>query len=892
MNWTESQDVKVNKMRFKKEQLYANTQKQPLVYHLLGVGILAGELVNQLLPNNKVLAQAAYISGCLHDIGKVDPKFRCWVDDKISKNNGEELSEIDGTHIDKGNFSFEKHPRHNEISLWLMQFINLEKIVPNRVVRVLIEHAVYWHHAKPIRRDAYNNLNDIHTKLKSTYKTKGLTALTKSADLVMQEITEIIGANSIVNLSKLRASYDDETASDFRKTLLPEYKQYDLAEEIDEYASQVMINAKLNIIRTCVITADRKISALTSQQLRELIKNDKIPSLASELLDHSTGLTAEIENCLLGFDTAHPNSKRNADQFKAAKDLLAVEDVAVLNGPAGCGKTKIALEWAKLSGVKKIIWICPRVQVCEGLFADLTGNEYLPNANIEICTGEIKQQSRRGKIDITQEGNTFSGDIILTTIDQVINGITTHTYATSLLDFINSHVVFDEYHEYIPMPAFNILFGELVRCKQLLGSNSKTLLVSATPNYIYIERFLKIDRQDIIHVKSFNESKYKLVFESFDEDKRDSSNPLYAPQPDNTFVISNTASTAQLSYITNQRNENSILFHGKYKGCDKRFLFNKVFHSFKRNGSQDYKILRSGPIIQASLNITCSKIVTEFTVAESWLQRLGRLDRFGESDKVNHFVTAIPSIVISSNGKIKGNCARFLNSSNVYKSAYEWYQFLQSKIVPQPLTIDHIYQLYDEFYQSRRGIEAVEYDLTNALRDSVRTINHKVHDPIRLIQKKSNIFEKKLKKSNLRGDSRFIQMAKMKLNDDGSFSLLNEYAVNWHESDPNFENCYTESIDNIRNNGLIDYAAKKQGRVTHDSPLKGISKTKIGLRKQVLEGAAVSPKQPIYLSYTPNDLSEYLGETTSDPAAIYYAINQKQVIGAISIDKIQNKLGK
>ena len=54
----------------------------------------------------------------------------------------------------------------------------------------------------------------------------------------------------------------------------------------------------------------------------------------------------------------------------------------------------------------------------------------------------------------------------------------------------------------------------------------------------------------------------------------------------------------------------------------------------------------------------------------------------------------------------------------------------------------------------------------------------------------------------------------------------------------------------------------------------------------MLEGAAVEPQHPIYLSYTPDDLSEKLGENTPEETAIYYVIGTKQIIGSISLNKL------
>ena len=106
------------------------------------------------------------------------------------------------------------------------------------------------------------------------------------------------------------------------------------------------------------------------------------------------------------------------------------------------------MEWALNVSAKKILWICPRVQICQGLYKDLTSEDYPPNANIEIHTGEYKKISNIK--EVLEEKNHFTGDIVITTIDQIINSIITHRQISTLALFMNSTIVFDEFHEYIP----------------------------------------------------------------------------------------------------------------------------------------------------------------------------------------------------------------------------------------------------------------------------------------------------------------------------------------------------------------------------------------------------------------------------------------------------------
>lgn len=873
------------------ENYYANTKKQPLDQHLFAVGFLSYSFLQRfgLQENGDQLAKVAFVAGCLHDIGKIDPLFQNWIIEKTKKSIIEEVPE-EGQHIDKksGKGWFETHPRHNEISLLLYYLLSdgtYKKI--NNANKDSIKHALYWHHAKPIRQpeSEFKYMEDIYKKLKKNLNNADFGPLFQASEQIIKQINKLTEDyfDADFMLDGFLTVANEDSIYGLATTLLPEYKHYANAnEDIEDYLANVTENARNNLIRSVVVTADRLVSACSCENLKKHIEEKTLHQVLEQALIKEQGLNLAIEACLNGFEQRYPGSERNHQQSVAASKL-AEEEVAVgvLNGAAGCGKTKIALEWAFKTGVKKIIWICPRVQVCQGLFNDLTSKAYLPDAKIEINTGEFKLIHQSGSTVETAEGMSFSGDIVVTTIDQITNAIITHRHVDSLVTYMDSHVVFDEYHEYISMPAFNLLFAELVMCKKLQGNNAKVLLVSATPNYCFVEELLGLNPQDIVGIESFNQSRYQIRFVPFDETKQDDNNPLFQLQPSNTFVISNTAINAQLSFIANQNNESAILLHSKFKKTDKQNLFKQVFDNFKENGSHQYDLLRSGPIVQASLNISCDKMVTEFTHAENWLQRLGRLDRFGKNTTVNEYVTAIPENLATMEKRLS-SCEHFLKSLNCLQSAKAWHQFLQSEINDDPVTISQIYQLYKDFYKHGSYRNAIEEDLKKALKKSVAVINKKLLDPVSIPPKKiARDGTVKIKKHSLRGDNRFVQMAKWNIG-NGNTEFPNEYTYSETDIEEANEASLTYSVGAIcgygdsAKNSLIFMVNK------HHNIKEGSTKAHKDI---ILLNNARSPETPIYLSYTPEDLKKV--ESQPHSYAVYYAIGRNQPIGAFARNRLE-----
>lgn len=844
--------------------MIANTQKQALHEHLYAVAILS-KYISSFKTSNVDIQQCCLMAGLFHDIGKIDAPFQAWASKGKTvffDNNGE--------HIETGKFSFEKHARHNELSTWTFavlagaersskkEFLKHAGFA-NHDIRFIdiIKHAVYWHHAKPLRKQDFQDLG--------TIQKKSIPDVSDWLNKTSTLIEKVAAFSSALPVSAIRVASDDidEIVEDISKEPLPAYKRYRLDHEgAEDYSSDIQYNACCNIVRSSLICADKIISSLTAAELSDAIANHRIEALFSlEIEDHT--LSHAINQHASMF---YPGSERTKRQQSVANALSRKEGVAALCGPAGCGKTKIALEWARARGARKLYWVVPRVSVALGLYHEISSDDYLPDCNVEIFTSEYKLTRHQGIEHVTPEKEYLSGHVIITTIDQLVNAISTHRNINIFTDFMLHHAVFDEFHEFINMDALNLLFAEIVDSKRYQQGQANMLLVSATPHYTFCQLLLEIEPNDFVEMASSNASSYTVEFEDFTDQTDREEHPLYREVPENSIVINNTATRAQLSYLHRCHSESSVLFHSKLAAEDRRQLFKRVFNAFKQKGDRSISILRSAPIVQASLNITCQYMVTEATTPENMLQRLGRLDRFSEFESANRFIVAVPESV--RRGKIIDNEARFLNSLNIFYTTVAWVEYLTNQSLAQVFVSD-LYDLYKAFHRTERYRKVMLSDLSNALKQSAQSIEKKVVDPLWIKPKA----EKKtlLKKMSLRGDSRYVQMIRAEFN-KGALRFTNVLAFS-------VGNAMTLSLSEIDNGdeSPLNFMSRKHHQITGEG-------SRYENHSARLKDAARSIENPIYTSYPPEALAK-INEVNAASSLVYVS-TPEQVVGCMRLSAL------
>lgn len=605
---------------------YANSNKQQLDQHLTSVESSTHKVIDTCLHSldskmKQQVSQSVSIAALHHDDGKVDHNFQNYLATKETK---------DGW--------VENNPLHHELSLLTVSEFCKETPLS---VKKAVKFAVYYHHAEQRRKKSIKSVVE---------------------NYITQQYCDNLNTlhNTKFTLDDLLEPADTYQVPEFFSTVSMD--NVNLLDNIKSFKAKLDQDILNHLTKFTLVTADRYVSKQSNLE--------SVAEWSSEFDD------TNLRNSIIEYrDRVELVGERTDLQIEAANRVCDYDFNTVL-ACAGAGKTRLAvLAYEAKSKHKGIMWVCPRLAVCESLLAELSEN--LHGISISIISSDKTEcyiDGELSKLDV------WSADIIITTIDQVISTLVRHTNVEKFKEFLTRFVVFDEYHETLNILELYYVTMLLMRMKE--HQEYSHINISATPSPLHLRIIGKNEDswEYLINVDSFNTKKVKLNF--VDE---------YEDATKNTLYIFNTAKKAQL--LAQEQwllgNTDFSLYHARYNNLDKKDLTSQVLADFGKGCMSD-KILYSSPISQASLNISRKNMVTELTTPENFLQRLGRLNRFAEYDN------ATAKVIVNSDtafdrykGAVKNtNSYKFkivrdkmksTNSCFYAKSSYEFYVQLCKK---------------------------------------------------------------------------------------------------------------------------------------------------------------------------------------------------------------------
>ena len=432
------------------------------------------------------------------------------------------------------------------------------------------------------------------------------------------------------------------------------------------------------------------------------------------------------------------------------------------SAPAGAGKTKVILQASKTN---QILYVVPRVQIGESVYKELI--DYGITDKIELLTGD-KRILRIGDNEL-QDPVRMSGNITITTLDQLSSIMLGHGNIDAVTAMANRVVIFDEFHEFFELAGLVFLFCEFVKLRQMV--KAKTYLMSATANQYFVNTLLELRSTDVVKMSSFNTRPFEISVTAQED------NPFVKLYEPGVIVVGNTANQAQQGALQSINAGNkTICFHSKFTKSDRSVIFNQIIKEFGEEASKSEYVIYSGPIIQASFNISTHRMICEVSTFENVLQRLGRVNRFGKLES--------GAFDLSYKQTVKGDvdtsgALSFMCCANRTKA---FVAFVKAN--PFPSTLNEIYALYDRFHASEEASKAYAEDFRLLAKKSVSKFANQDFDPVQYPS--SGKKTAKLGRGGMRGTSYYVLMER---DNDG----LKSFA--WDAENP--KECFTDDLDHF-----------------------------------------------------------------------------------------------
>lgn len=704
-----------------------------------------------------------FIISFFHDLGKIDDSFQNYI---------------------KKDEKSENIINHAIYSYLIFKDLNIKNnCFINDEILEWISYAILYHHSfsSDVDKKIIKIINGKDDKKREFRKQ------------IFKNIENIIEKNEYNEyLKKIEEKYFEEFNEEiffknkFNDDLFRDVLRYKDFEEINN--DKINKNALLTFIRFVFNKADRLVS--------HNFENENLTNKNHFNIDE---YYKKDFSKLDDFDK-NERTKKQDEKIEEIINLFNKEKVAILDGAPGVGKTRMFLKTFAELNKKQLYIITPRNTIAEGLFKEFETLTYFnENITFELLNSQNQIKFKNKEIIELEENDFYKSNIVIISIDRLINIFNENYLISNFLNTTESLIVFDEFHEIYEQNFLTVYFKEFMQVLTSFNSSS-ILLTSGTTSPILSKEILNLKNDNFVKIDSFNQEKIHLYFlnasdqfkkQDFIKNRQKIFNLEYKKTIQENLVNRNegfidiynkveNSQIAIINFLQNFEKENVDIFniHSYFDKEEKNNIINEILKNFRtiyQNHEQNKGIIFSGPILQASLNITTKNMFTNYTSPENFLQRIGRLNRKGEKLISNLFICYEDKDVTKTQKKTRVSLQNNINEKfNIYICEKFEKQIIKSNYLCFSITINDLRQLYYKFYEDHKNeiIEIVEKIYEDVEEDGSK---YKKDVFPFIYQNESNKKQININKKTLRGMSGFqIKCSQKTLNLNEDNVLIEE----------------------------------------------------------------------------------------------------------------------
>jgi len=332
----------------------------------------------------------------------------------------------------------------------------------------------------------------------------------------------------------------------------------------------------------------------------------------------------------------------------------------ILSAPTGSGKTWAAIFpflYAKKVGqifADRLFYVLPQRTLVRSIYNEI--QQRMNQLDVEMNLRVAMQMGDQS------DDPLFEGDIILTTIDQVLSNYIGASFSVSKGmsnippgAFAGAYFVFDEIHA-VPKESLPTI-SDLARRYRFF---SRFLLMTATiPNTIIKEMKQRINGEDIVVIEKdlgmvesppsqdlqTNTMAKRMLFWKEDLITVEEIFHHHFKQEGvrKSIVVVNRVERAQRLYQEikhqlqeeNQLEDQVYLLHSRFLSDDRKEIEQKVIDSLGKKSINRHTLVIATQVIEVGLDLSSNVLITELAPANAIIQRAGRCARFyGEQGEV------------------------------------------------------------------------------------------------------------------------------------------------------------------------------------------------------------------------------------------------------------------